>query len=682
MSVFNRNDSGMARLSPTLAQGQHGTQPAPQAKATDSNELQALVKIAVSRQNDVLLITAVEGRHDRIVYVNDAIAQHAGYSPDEVIGNTPRMFQGPDTSRAMLDRMRAAVDAQRPIRAELLNYRKDGTTYWNEIDITPIFDNTGRATHMVSVQRDITERKMLNEAIKRKNHRFLLALEASANAIWEWNVETDQVEFRDDMPGRSWRGRLHGVIRGQGLSHLYALVHPDDRDRLQQSVKTKLNGTEPLYIEEYRLRRPDGTFADVSDRQFILRDPSGKAERLIGSILDISDKRELEDRRRQSQRLELLGEMTGGIAHNFNNLLTVILGNIDRLRDGQIADRAALQTIQMIDDAAQKGAALTEHMMLFAQTKQLSLKTVDVRRLIDEIAPILRNLLPPEIRFDISHAPDLWPVRTDKVHLEAAILNLVLNARDAMPKGGHLLIQTENIEAGSALVRAQAGAAPSRHVRVKVSDTGIGMPPEDVKLAFEPFFTTKAPGKGTGLGLSSAYGFMQQSGGFLRLESAVGQGTTVCLFLCPATDQPQPDAETTTRRRSTDGGHRILVVDDDPLVRDFVEAMLTSLNYKVTTASDGPQALALLASGGRFDLLFTDIVMKGGMHGWELSRRARAMCPALPVLFTSAYPDLSALSGEERPAQCRILQKPYRGQDLRLAVRSAIAAQDRPDIAP
>lgn len=648
------------------------------SQGTGAADLQSLIKIAVARQNDVLIITAIDGRNDKIVYANAAIYQHSGYRPDEVVGKTPRMFQGPDTSRATRSSIRAAVDAHQPILAEILNYKKDGTPFWTEMNITPILNDSGDATHMVSVQRDVTEKKVMHETMKRRDRRFLLALEASANAIWEWNIATDEVAYRDEIPGRSWHGQSHGRKTGKGLVTFLEFVHPQERKRIQDAILLKLNGTETLHTEEYRFHRPDGSYADVSDRQFILRTADGSAERIIGTILDISDKRSLEDRMPQFQRLEVLGEMTGGIAHNFNNLLTVILGNIDRLRASNLDSTEKQNTIRMIDEAAQRGAALTEHLMSFSQVEKLSLQSIDVRKLVESISPVWRNLLPPEIYFDIRFALGLWPVRTDPVHLEAAILNLVINARDAMPDGGKLSIEIENLGEGADLVRAQKGLAQHRYVMIRVSDNGSGMSPEDLNLAFDPFFTTKPPGKGTGLGLSSAYGFLRQSGGNVSLESNLGQGTTVSIFLLAADTPPVSDKRSKPRHLLKDGGHHVLVVDDDPLVREYVRALLASLEYEISTAATGTEALALLAADDGVDLLFTDILMEGGMNGLELAQQAQSLYPDLPVLFTSAYPDLAEFLPDTQTSQLRILRKPYRARELSIAVLSALGATEAP----
>lgn len=654
------------------------TNPKDRASTLIEESVPAQIETAVAQQNDVLIITAVEGTTDRILYVNPAVTRHTGYVPEEVVGQSLRMFQGPDTSRATLAAVRAAIDARQPIRAELLNYRKDGQTRWIETDITPIFDASGDATHMVSIQRDITARKAAQDEIRRTDQRFLMALEASANAIWDWDLRSDVLTYRDELPDKSWRGQHHGTVRGQGIDTLGALVHPDDRDRIAQVLRDTISGTDTVVVQDYRLRRPNGSHAYVSDRQFIQRAPDGTAERVIGSILDVSAKRELDDRRLQSQRLELLGEMTGGIAHNFNNLLTVILGNVNRLRDEHLEPAMVLDAIRMIDDAAMRGAALTERLVSFSQSRQISLRSVDLRRLIDAMTPVWRNLLPADIRLVVRHTDAPWPASTDPAHLEAALLNLVINARDAMPEGGVLTIETHNIDAGSSLLRARNGEIEKRRVMIKVADTGIGMPPDVVKAAFDPFFTTKPPGKGTGLGLSSAYGFMNQSGGFVRLESALGKGTTLSIFLLTAEDAPVLESKPQFQKLVSDNGHRVLVVDDDPLVREFVWNLLTSLNYRVTTAANGDDALVLLQSDQKIDLLFTDLLMEGGLDGWQLAAAARVLRPDLPILFTSAYPESVASSQVETLGSIALLRKPYRPRDLSLAVLSAIEPGTEP----
>lgn len=662
-------------MSSSNAPGQSDSDESQVTRLPTLRDMLPLIEHALAVQSDVLIITAVEGRSERIVYANPAIEAHSGYSVAEVIGKSPKMFQGPETSRQTLDRIRSAIDECRPVRAELLNYGKSGASYWTEIDISPIFDAGGKASHMVAVQRDVTQRNLTYEAARRSDQRFRLALKASANAVWDWDIATGEVEFRDELAGHWWNGQLHGNKRGNDLSVLLDLIHPDDRDHTLRSLLEKIAGTDQLHIAEYRFKRPDGSFAHVSDRQFILRGPDGKAERLIGSLLDISEKHEVERRRHKSQRLELLGEMTGGIAHNFNNLLTVILGNVDRLREEQSIGSQSIETIQLIDKAVQRGAKLTEDLMSFSHGRAMTLAPVDVRQLVERAVPDWTHLLSPKITLHVKSDAALWPVKSDKAQLEAVLLNLVLNARDAMPDGGTLFIGAENVPAGSDLLRAETREQSLRYVMISVEDTGSGMPPEHAKMAFDPFFTTKAPGEGSGLGLSSAHGFLKQSGGFIRLQSELHMGTTISVFLQASDREPEPERDPQPWNIPSDGGHCILVVDDDAMVREFVRTVLLSLDYKVLVAENGEEAMRVLKSGSKVDLLFTDILMDTDMSGWDLACQARALFPELPVLFTSAYPD-SVEQPQTVAGAIKLLRKPYRIRDLSIAILSAIAVAE------
>lgn len=369
------------------------------------------------------------------------------------------------------------------------------------------------------------------------------------------------------------------------------------------------------------------------------------------------------------QKLDIMSEMTGNIAQNFNNLLTVILGNIDRLRDPALHGPAREETIRMIDDAAQRGTALADHLMSFAQVEQLTLKTVDLRELIEAGLPKWRTLLPPEIILDVRHEGALRPVTTDPVHLEAAMLNLVINARDAMPEGGALTIDLRSVAPGSA-----AGTAldDTHHVTLTVTDTGHGMSPEVFHSAFEPYFTSERRGKGPGLGLSGVCGFIRQSGGDMMLSSAPGHGTSVTLFLPLAHPAPCPD--THPHKRADADTHTILVVDDDPLVRAYVQTLLISLHHTVIIAASGEEALEILRGGRPVDLLFSDVQMHGGMNGYDLARAARALDPGLAVLMTSGHPG----SDRTAPENLTLLRKPYRARALSEAVQSTIAAAQTP----
>ena len=385
--------------------------------------------------------------------------------------------------------------------------------------------------------------------------------------------------------------------------------------------------------------------------------------------------RQIGEKLTRTKRLMAVGELTGGIAHDFNNLLTVILGSAEilgtRLPEGsEDADLA-----RMIRQAAEQGAALTHRLLAFARRQPLSPRRVDVDDMIRSMISLLHRTLGDAIEIELVSAPGLWPVTIDPVQLESAVLNLAINARDAMPDGGRLTIELSNAQLAEPYADWTEDVTPGAYVLVAVSDNGKGMAPEVVQRAFEPFFTTKEPGQGSGLGLSMVYGFVRQSRGYVRLYSEPGHGTTVKLYL-PRADQqpdsPEPPAEDPVRADHPAAAQRVLVVEDDDLVRDHATRLLENMGLHVTTAPNAPAALALVRDGLEFDLLFTDLVMPGGMNGHDLARAVRAIHPGVAVLFTSGYADVAVIRASQIAADMLFLSKPYRRKDLARKVREAL----------
>ncbi len=496
-----------------------------------------LLETAVARLNDIVLITEAEPFSEpgpRIVFANDAFERRTGYTRAEIVGRSPRILQGPGTSRAELDRIRAALEQWKPVRAELLNYTKAGEPFWIELDILPIADATGWFTHWVSVERDITERRALEEQL------------------------------------------------------------------------------------------------------------------------------------RQSQRLEAVGQLTGGMAHDFNNLLTVIMGNAEMLAEELPVDDGLRELAQMIGDAAQRGAELTQRMLAFARRQPLEPRPVNVNRLLAGMDGLLRRSLGGHIEIEFVCGAGVWQALVDPAQLESALLNLCLNSRDAMEQGGRLTIETNNAHIDQQYADRQLDLAPGQYVVVAVSDTGVGIAPELISRVVEPFFTTKEKGKGTGLGLSMVYGFAKQSRGHVSIYSEPGQGTTVKMYLPRVLAAEQLHDVSRPREALTAGSGTILLVEDDELVRRYAASQLVSLGYQVIEASDGPSALRIVEkdAGRRIDLLFTDVVMPGGMNGRVLADAVRALRPELPVLFTSGYTENAIVHHGRLDAGVQLLGKPYRRAEL------------------
>ncbi|MBW8857156.1 MAG: response regulator, partial [Bradyrhizobium sp.] len=377
----------------------------------------------------------------------------------------------------------------------------------------------------------------------------------------------------------------------------------------------------------------------------LLNDTAESLEQQRAAIADLNQ------RLSQSQKMEAIGQLTGGVAHDFNNLLTVILGNSEHLADRLAGNKELHRIAGDIGTAAERGSDLTmEH--------------------------LLRRPLGEHIECTFALAPDLWLISVDPGQLTTALLNLVLNARDVMQLGGRLTIEARNVSLGESDLDINGEPRPGDYVMVAVTDTGSGMTAEVASRAFEPFFTTKEVGKGTGLGLSMVYGFVRQSGGLVQMQSAPRQGSAVRLFFPRLATPPNEDASPAEGIVAREGSETILVVEDNDMVRTYVESELKTLGYRVITAASGPAALDLLHQSGDIDLLFTDVVMPGGMFGPELARQAIQLRPGLKVLFTSGYSQ-NPVKAPDGVGDARILTKPFRRRDLAAMLRSALSAPSR-----
>jgi signal transduction histidine kinase len=383
---------------------------------------------------------------------------------------------------------------------------------------------------------------------------------------------------------------------------------------------------------------------------------------------------ELNQKLGQSQKMEAMGQLTGGVAHDFNNLLTVILGNAEHLAERLAADKELHKIADDIATAAERGSDLTRSLLAFARKQPLMPKDIDIGQKILGMEQLLRRTLGEHIECEFQLDPGLWLASVDPGQLASAVLNLVLNARDAMPSGGKLTVEVRNTSLGEFDVDVNGEARPGDYVMVAVTDTGAGMSAEVAGRAFEPFFTTKEVGKGTGLGLSMVYGFAQQSGGSMQIRSEPGQGTAVKLFF-PRVGAPQIDTAPSVGQRATAAGSEtILVVEDNDMVRGYVESELKALGYRVIVTRNAPAALDILRGPEQIHLLFSDVVMPGGMFGPELAREAVRLRPHLKILLTSGYTEhpIEALDGLGH--EVRILNKPYRRHDLASMLRSVLKA--------
>ena len=497
-----------------------------------------------------MLVTDPRQPDNPIVFANRAFVAMSGYSIDELLGHNCRFLQGPATDRQTVQTIRQAIDERREISLEVLNYRKDGSSFWNALFISPVYDRN------------------------------------------------DELVF------------------------------------------------------------------------------------FFASQLDVSRRRDAEEGLAQAQKMEALGQLTGGIAHDFNNLLQVMSGHLDlmsaRARLNKLGPEDLARGIGSIRSAVTKASTLTQQLLAFSRKQQLRGRTINLNTLATGMTALVQRTLGEQIQLEFDLAPDLPNCELDTTQVEVALLNVLMNARDAMPDGGRIRIETRAVEAaneGDDSGELPAGLRPGAYAALSVTDTGTGIPADIIARVMDPFFTTKDEGKGTGLGLSMVYGFAKQSGGTATVSSEPGQGTTVRMFFPAVRNAVRIEGESGLRPNERGGSETILVVEDRPEVSELARDMLEGLGYRVHVADSGRAALELVRSlpPDRVpDLLFSDVVMPGGINGYTLAREVRRLLPSVHVLLTTGYDRDMGNIDQVAPSEFDILKKPYRLSDLALRVRMAL----------
>jgi len=627
-----------------------------------------LLDAAISQISDVVLVTdatCADHPGTRVVYVNDAFESMTGYAKDEIMSQTPFILQGPETECDRLEEIRQAIADKRSIRTELTNYRKDGSRFSVEMDISPLFDANGTCTHFVSVRRDTTERRQVEENLRVREEQFRLAGQASRDIIWDWDIQkgiiSNSAETEPVLGSRSQM--LVEIPQNARIEDKLERIHQDDRLKVTESLDAVLAGQSDAWRCEYRFKAANGSWRTINDNAFVVRDKNGEPRRMVGAMSDITDLRMLDAQLHRAKNLETVGDLTGGIAHDFNNLLTIILGNCDILLEDLQSDAPQRSLVKSIDDAAERGARVSRDLLAFSRRQPLAVRATDINNLIRQSSNMFERDVDvsTEIRYDLAGEALFAHVDSDK--LQTALMNLILNARAAIPQKGTITVRTRPTTITGN--EAQVDVDPGDYVTIDIVDDGTGMIKEISQRAFEPFFTKKEPGVGTGMGLSSVYGFVKQSGGHAMIESEPGRGTTVTLCL-PMSRQQETTAPvsavsaTQTRRRS----NRVLVVEDDTDLRAFVRTVLGRMGYQVVQAEDGEQALAILQKDGDFDLVFTDIVMPKGVNGVQLAGKALELYPELKVLLTSGYTRDALGKDRHLPNNIPMLYKPFRANEL------------------
>ncbi|WP_342730299.1 CHASE3 domain-containing protein [Bradyrhizobium sp. B117] len=517
-----------------------------------------------------------------------------------------------------------------------------------------------RTEHLVTAHDELRLSVNVLQSTFRSMAEAVLVIDTEGNVLLSNPAAEHMLLHRAGMNLRNLRA-LSDVFHGDGITPLQADELPSRRvlrgehfEAIEMIVRPH-NGSPSRHLM-------------ISGRPML--DGQGDISGAVLVYHDATTTRDTERQLHQSQKLDAIGKLTGGVAHDFNNMLTVISGNTETLV-ASLKQQPELQRVaRLIDDAAERCAELIQHLLAFARKQPLQPRNVEINAAITDIAKLLRPTLGEQIQIETVLEQGQMTAHIDPSRLTNAVLNMAINARDAMPNGGKLLLETHRVVLDEAYAQANAEVVPGPYVMLAVSDTGTGMSSDIQQKAFEPFFTTKEVGKGSGLGLSMVYGFVKQSGGHIKIYSEPGHGTTIKLYLPPG--DGTSDAAAAAVPQAEGGAETIFVVEDDPLVRNFVTAQLQSLGYKTVAAADSKAALELIEAGQAFDLLFTDVVIPGGISGRELAEKVATLRPGVKVLYTSGYTDNAIVHHGKLDDGVLLLTKPYRRNTLAEMIRKAL----------
>jgi two-component system cell cycle sensor histidine kinase/response regulator CckA len=622
-----------------------------------------LLEAAVLASDDGILIadaTGARGATLRIAVANPAFERMTGYSAYEAVGQSPSILFGDDTeaeSRALAT-IRAAMRSDEPAQFEVPGRRKDGSRLWAEWKVVPVRGKDGVCTHRVAVLRETTERRRAEDAL-REQTAFLRTLIAHipCGVFWK-DRESVYLGCNDQM------------VRDYGLQRSEQLLGRTDFDLPGQTAaeaefyracdrRVIVSGS-PLLHHEHTQPRPDGTQLTLLTSKVPLRNAAGEVVGVLGVYQDITARQLLERKLRDAAKMEIVGKLAGSIAHDFNNLLTVVGGNADLLGLPDLDPAERENLLADITQASARGAGLIRQLLLFSKNKPARVEVVDVNDVVTGLGRLIDRWLGERVAVRLRLHASPVRVRGDRSQLEQVVMNLAVNARDAMPAGGHLTITTE----ADFDPRTRAPL-----VRLVVADTGTGMTDEVRARMFEPFFTTKEAVKGTGIGLATVHGIVEQAGGRIELESAVGVGTTFRVTLPAYSGQPASSPRLGDTPAPGGAGRAVLLVEDEPTVRKLARIALEGHGYAVTEAGDGEEALRELSPDAPLDLLVTDLSMPR-MNGEELAARLRAAQPWVGVVFTSGGPaDAGRL---EKVLGAVFLPKPFTAAELLRAARKGL----------
>ncbi|QEX19268.1 hybrid sensor histidine kinase/response regulator [Hypericibacter terrae] len=627
--------------------------------------MKAVVDTAV---DGVILIDA----RGTVLKFNPACEKLFGFSAAEVVGQNVKMlmpapFRGEHDSY-LTNYHRTGVAKIIGIGREVVGQRKDGTTFPMDLSVGEAKED-GESI-FVGIIHDLTERKRSGQAIREAAQRLKAVVDTAVDGVILIDARGKVMMFNPACEALFGYGAAEVI--GRNVKMLMPARFRGEHDRyLSNYLTTRV----PKIIgigREVSGRRKDGTTfpMDLSVGEAMQDD----GPVFVGIIHDLTERKRTSEQLFQAQKMETVGQLSGGIAHDFNNLLTVIIGNAESLSDVLKARPDLRKLAEAIIAAGERGAELTQRLLAFSRRQTLKPSQIDCNQLVDKMGRLLRRTLREDIDIATTLESELKSAFADPAQLESAVLNLALNAQDAMPSGGRITVSTANASLDEQYRSTHPEVPTGDYIMVAVTDDGDGMPPEVLARAFEPFFTTKEVGKGSGLGLSMVYGFVKQSNGHVAIYSEVGLGTTVRIYLPVARGDDSHEAALTAAEETLapGGGETVLVAEDDAFVRDHAVSIIKGLGYQVIASVDGDDAMRCLASGAAVDLLFTDVVMPGSINGIDLVERAQQLRPGLKVLLTSGYALDNLRARRQLPSGITVLHKPYRKVELARRIRDTL----------
>jgi PAS domain S-box-containing protein len=650
-------------------------------KAHDELEVRVTVRTAELYKSEqfhrTVLQTTMEGfwllnADMRIMAVNDAYCQMSGYSNQELCGLHIKELEALEDEEVIAEHARKIAESGK-VRFESKHRRKDGSCFYVAVSVTHLPLEGGQFAVFIN---DISESKQNEIQLKGLNERLQLATSSAHLGIWDWDVRDNILVWDDRM------FELYGITRGAFSNCIDAWLnglHPDDKEMAIAECQAALNG-EKEFDTDFRVLHPDGTVRHIRGKALVLRGTDGAAERMIGVNYDVTDaknaaedKRKLEDQLQQAQKMESVGRLAGGVAHDFNNMLSVILGHAELGLMHLDPAHPVCADLREIGKTAERSADLTRQLLAFARKQTVTPKVIDLNETITTMLKMLQRLIGEDIHLTWQPAPGLWEVRIDPSQIDQIMANLCVNARDAITGNGRITIETTNSSIDAGYCAANPEASPGDYVCLTVSDSGSGMDKETQTHIFEPFFTTKELGKGTGLGLATVYGAVKQNNGFINIYSEPGQGTTFTIYL------PR-DANMGTARRAPTvvetvvprGQETILLVEDEPAILNIAAMMLENQGYTVLQAGTPGEAIRLARDHiGEIQLLMTDVIMPE-MNGREMANKLLSIYPGMKRLFMSGYTADVIATHSMLEEGVHFIQKPFSLPNMAAMVREVL----------